>query len=527
MRPTLIGIRTYSSVFFAMMTTNSVRFLVKQSHQPIGRARDIMPHWREAVRKPATFAYILLTAHKAQIALIILLLIMIFLAPAVVDFITSTVFPPETSKKVFGLIKTQQASPWKDAAYTVVMTVCWAASILSTLLLFWFHIPIGLARANARAAELRTEADRSSDAVQRRILYQRALTIATDPELSAGLESQLREEIAPPRASSSTIISEMDRPQSLNETFPGTSGSAFRRDGFSSPTSLSGRYDLVEKIGSGAMGVVYSARDTVLDRKVAIKQLSITMSGENEYILRFRREAQILARLNHPNVVQVYDLLEQDGRLWMVVEYVDGGDLASYLKNRERLMIGQAVSFVVPIAEGLASAHSQGIVHRDLKPANILLTSGQTPKITDFGIAKLTQSIELTQTGSVLGSPPYMSPEQCSGGTVDLRTDIYALGITLYELLTGKRPFEGEASSVLARHIIEQPPKLSEHLENIPLELEDVVMRMLAKNPNDRPSDMTTVVELLSKFIDEAPSSERQTGHSNVLNHSAQEIPQL
>jgi serine/threonine-protein kinase len=279
------------------------------------------------------------------------------------------------------------------------------------------------------------------------------------------------------------------QPVSQNEVLP-------------SKTVLNRRYELGQELGKGAMGAVFRAWDTVLDREVAVKQLNLVLSGDDEYASRFRREAKALARLTHPNIVQVYDLFEDGGRHWMVLEYVKGGDLASYLKDKGRLSITEAASVVIPVAQGLAFAHSQGIIHRDLKPANILLTSERNPKISDFGIAKLSQSSQLTQVGSVLGSPRYMSPEQCSGGAVDNRTDIYALGITLYELLSGRAPFVGETSSVLARQIVEKPLPLSEILDHLPGHVEKLIFRMLAKDPDKRPSDMTEVLDSLSVFRD-------------------------
>jgi serine/threonine-protein kinase len=228
------------------------------------------------------------------------------------------------------------------------------------------------------------------------------------------------------------------------------------------------------------MGVVCQAWDNVLDRKIAIKQLANVFSGDEAYTTRFRREAKTLARLIHSNIVQVYDLIVERGNLWMALEYVDGGNLSSYLKDKGFLSVSEAANIVIPVAEGLAYAHNQGIIHRDLKPANILLTKEHVPKISDFG-----------------------SPEQCSGGSVDARSDIYSLGITLYELLTGKVPFEGDTSSVLARQIVEEPTPLSEVLSDISVELEKLILQMLAKSPDQRPADMPTMIGLLSSFKDE------------------------
>ena len=482
--------------------------------------RVVLPDARRALRKPAVVGYVLLTARRAKITLGILLIFIFFLAPVVVEFLTGIIFPPETSKKVFGLIKTQHVNPLKDVAYVLIMTTLWVVSIVSALLLFWFHIPHGLARANARARGLIAGLDYNADKTGCRKRYERALSIATDAQLESEIASLLQAgtildiphgfggetHIDPPRE---TMLSN------------GTSAAVFQPDSrgeaSGSLVGPKGRYTLGPELGKGAMGVVYRAWDNVLDRKVAIKQLALVLSGDEEYASRFRREAKALARLTHSNVVQVYDLIENGGRLWMALEFVDGGDLASYLKDTGRLSISEAVNIVVPVAEGLAYAHSQGIVHRDLKPANILLTSELNPKISDFGIAKLTQSSRLTQVGSVLGSPPYMSPEQCSGGSVDTRTDIYALGITLYELLTGKVPFEGDTSSVLARQIVEQPMPLSQVLSEIPEDLEELILQMLAKSPYQRPTDMTTVIDLLSSFKDEITFEKRpQFGYNTV-----------
>jgi len=493
------------------------QLLVEQVRQLVLAAHEIVPQARVASRKPAAIGYILFTAHRAQIVTGILLVFLVFLAPPAVDFVTSTVFPGETSKAVFGLIKTQHENPLKGIADVAIMTILWITSTAVALLLLWFHIPRGLVRANNHARSLLDSGDSLGDLAGSRSLYRRALPFATDPGLEHALRSRMGEEGSYCTARLSPGMGRDDEETTDGDTLVSTLEAASHGEIRRSQTNLGGRYSLGLELGKGAMGIVFRAWDEVLDRTVAVKQLSVLLSGDDEYADRFRREAKTLARLSHPNVVQVYDLIEHGSRLWMILEFVDGGDLASYLEDNGPLSIGEAANIVIPVAEGLAFAHGHGIVHRDLKPANVLLTSKRIPKISDFGIAKLSQASELTQLGSVLGSPRYMSPEQCSGGSVDSRTDIYALGITLYELLSGKVPFEGDTSGVLARHIIEQPVPLSEIAENIPPEMEDLVSRMLSKNPDERPADMTEVLDLLAAFVDESSSPKRSQCSHNVV----------
>jgi hypothetical protein len=493
--------------------------LTERAERLVAAARDVIPSARIVIRKPGAMAYILLDAHRTQLVLGVVLIFLMFLAPPIVDSFTGTLFPPETSTKVFGLIKTQQANPAKEVLEVIIMTTLWLVSIISALLLFWLHIPAGLARANARARILLVAGDRQANLAKSRDLYKRALAIATEHELEFELDARLKK--GKPSGVSSTGQDEVTVLTRLgqvgdDDALAGTFQPAIKNNAHQTQPGLNQRYILGPELGRGAMGAVFLARDDVLDRQVAIKQLSLVLSGEEEYTLRFRQEARALARLTHHNIVQVYDLIEEGGRLWMVLEYIDGGDLASYLKEKGRLAIDEAAMTIIPVAEGLAFAHGQGIVHRDLKPANILLTKSREPKISDFGIAKLSQSTNLTQVGSVLGSPPYMSPEQCSGDLVDARTDIYALGITLYELLSGKRPFEGETSSVMAKQIIEPPPPLSDLLENIPPELESLIMRMLAKRTAERPSDINEVIAALSAFgARPHPQIAAQSGHTS------------
>ncbi|HSH00299.1 MAG TPA: serine/threonine-protein kinase, partial [candidate division Zixibacteria bacterium] len=399
---------------------------------------------------------------------------------------------PETSKKLLGIVKSHQAHPLKGVAETLALTMLWILSGATTSVMFVLDSPRGLRRANERSRRLCAIADTHNDSVERRALYQRALELATDRELIAHLQVKLLNTHESAATGGHIVIDS----QTLIDN--GRTAKPTRQ----TPDSLgpSGRYTLEAEIGRGAMGVVYRAWDTALDRQVAIKQLSQTLTEDEQYAARFRREAKALARLTHPHVVQVYDLIEDSSRLWMALEFVDGGDLAGLLKREGPLSAERAVSLISAVAAGLAFAHNQGIIHRDLKPSNILLTGDLTPKVSDFGIAKLAQSSELTQAGAVLGSPRYMSPEQCGGEMVDTRSDIYSLGISLYELLSGAPPFTGSASHVLARHLTEIPTSVTTIRQEVPERLEQIISRMLAKDPTERPESMASLIELLAPF---------------------------
>jgi len=255
---------------------------------------------------------------------------------------------------------------------------------------------------------------------------------------------------------------------------------------------VSGRFALAEKLGQGATGAVFRAQDVVLGRSIALKELRLAVADEDSSD-RFRREAKILARLNHPGIVQVYDFLEHRGRVWIAMELVEGGDLATMLRRRRKLSADKTALLGERMAKALAFAHSRDVVHRDLKPLNILLVDDETPKITDFGLAKLTGSSAHTAEGTILGTPHYMSPEQADGRQVDSRSDIYSLGCVFYHMLSGHPPFEGELASVLMQHLRRNPPPLGEASDGVPAAMDDLVLSMLAKSPADRPLDMDEV----------------------------------
>jgi eukaryotic-like serine/threonine-protein kinase len=251
---------------------------------------------------------------------------------------------------------------------------------------------------------------------------------------------------------------------------------------------LGDRYRLEASIGSGGMAQVFRGQDTTLDRQVAIKILAPQFARDPSFVERFRREAQAAARLNHPNIVNVYDTGVDGDTNYIVMEYVEGRTLAEYLARGGTLASRKAAEIAEKVAEALAAAHAQGVIHRDIKPANIMVTRDGRVKVMDFGIARLVAGPDtVEQTAAVLGTAAYLSPEQAQGQTVDARSDLYSLGIVLYEMVTGKPPFTGDSAMAVAyKHVQETPLPPSSLNADVPPRLDAVVMRALAKNPANR-----------------------------------------
>lgn len=250
---------------------------------------------------------------------------------------------------------------------------------------------------------------------------------------------------------------------------------------------LSGRYKIDRMIGGGGMAHVYLARDIILDRNVAIKVLRFDFVGEDEFLRRFQREAQAASSLIHPNIVSIYDVGEEDNVNFIVMEYVDGMTLKEYIQQYSPLPYEKVIDIMKQMTAAVAFAHQHSIIHRDVKPHNMLIDHDGTVKMTDFGIAMAMSATSITQTNTVLGSVHYISPEQARGGMATKKSDIYALGIVMYELLTGELPFSGESAvSIALKHLQSETPSIKQLYPAIPQSIENIVLHATAKNPFHR-----------------------------------------
>ena len=274
---------------------------------------------------------------------------------------------------------------------------------------------------------------------------------------------------------------------------------------------IGGRYEIVKSIGEGGMANVYLANDKILDRKVAIKVLRGDLANDEKFIRRFQREAQSVANLSHPNIVEVYDVEEEEGQHYIVMEYIEGKTLKQLLQKRGSLTLSEVIDIMLQLTDGLAHAHDAYIIHRDIKPQNIMIQDDGLVKITDFGIAMALNATQLTQTNSVMGSVHYLPPEQANGKSSTIKSDIYSLGILMYELITGSVPFKGDnAVEIALKHLKEKIPSIRRQNPTIPQSVENIVLRATAKNPKNRYDSVKDMNKDLKECLNEDKKNEKK-----------------
>lgn len=276
-------------------------------------------------------------------------------------------------------------------------------------------------------------------------------------------------------------------------------------------SKINDRYQIIKTLGEGGMANVYLAHDTILDRNVAVKVLRGDLANDEKFVRRFQREALSASSLSHPNIVEMYDVGEDDGQYYIVMEYVDGMTLKQVLKKRGHLSVTEVIDIMLQVTDGMAHAHDAYIIHRDIKPQNIMILSNGMIKITDFGVATALNSTQLTQTNSVMGTVHYLPPEQANGKGSTIRSDIYSMGIMMYELLTGLVPYKGDnAVEIALKHLKEPLPSVRKFNSSIPQSIENVIIKATAKNPKNRYTDARAMHEELKTALDESRQNEKR-----------------
>jgi serine/threonine-protein kinase len=305
-----------------------------------------------------------------------------------------------------------------------------------------------------------------------------------------------------------TVAAEPEEPAAAEvAAHPSADTTVFLRNGRGAPETL-GRYKILKEVGRGAMGVVYLGKDPTIQRFVAIKTMRLdeldNMDEVNQFRERFFREAESTGRLSHPNIITLYDAGEQEGLAFIAMEYLEGVPLSNYCRKSALLPPKQSLQIIATVADAVDYAHSQGVIHRDIKPANIMIMKNRGVKVMDFGIAKLTSSTK-TQVSMILGTPRYMSPEQAIGKSVDGRSDVFSLGIVLFELLTGEKPFDAENMPALVMRILKAPhPPLNKYRRDLPTKVQAILDRALHKDVVNRyrhAADMAHELRELSQVL--------------------------
>ena len=282
---------------------------------------------------------------------------------------------------------------------------------------------------------------------------------------------------------------------------------------------LNNRYKIIKEIGRGGMAIVYSARDTLLERRVALKMLRPEYKSDDEFIDKFRQEARAVARLSHPNVVSIYDIVVDEERIYLVMEMVEGKNLKDLIEEKSKLSIAESLEIARQIAAALSVAHGNQIVHCDIKPHNIILNDDMEVKVTDFGIARAVSNSTVRVTETVVGSAHYFSPEQAKGGEIKAYSDIYSLGVVLYEMTTGELPFHGDSPiSVALKHIQQQPVEPAQINKDIPDEVNSLIMKAIAKEPADRFQDAYEIREQITYCLKNLKKDSEKSSKKDKFN---------
>ena len=476
--------------FTTQLAAQATRYLTISSN-----AQQLAP---AMLRKPVVIRHWLFRAHWAQLVLVIFLLSMPSLIPEIIDGIIEQFSPPSTSQKFARFVDDLLNKPELSSNQTITRAVLWSSASLIVLVLFWLNIPRAAKTAQDLALKHEQEADQlaNADPQQSLLLYQSSLNLTLDASQENALQNKIdvlnstHQHLAkpPPPFTNGSDATVLVTPSSNAKT--------------EIQPLVANRYRIDGALGQGAMGLVHRAHDMVLDRDIALKQLAPQLVLDAQFVDRFKQEALALAKLSHPHIVQIYDYIESTDaagkkQVWIAMELIKGDELAAHLTPQKALPTTECILLALQMSRAMAYAHEQGIVHRDFKPANVLITADGITKIMDFGLAKIAQSAVRTQVGTVMGSPAFMSPEQAAGKNSDARADIYALGVTLYLMCSGKLPFSGDAQAMLAQHLSQMPTPPQEINAKLSNELNQLIIDMLAKSPDDRPQTMDQVADRL------------------------------
>ena len=429
------------------------------------------------MRKPGLVKLWLLTVSAKRVYLLAGILLLFFAVSPVSRGMVELWYPQQekniknTLSRMFNPKVEKAAQRLRETRYQQLVFIFWSLGLSAAIILLILDLPGAVRKGEKQAKKL---------------LQQSHSVMSTNPELANTLANtayKLMLKPAPPREAQAAVDTSV-----ANHT----SADIAKTVAMAKPDKIvrfigeNKRYRIDKPLASGGAGIVYLAFDTVLERQIALKELFEELAHDKEHAERFKVEAKALAALNHPNILPIYDFLQDSGHFWLVMELLIGGSLKDKINLPGELGIAENINISRGIASGLGYAHKKGFIHRDIKPENILFAADDSYRITDFGIAKHGASTVKTQHGIIMGSPGYMSPEQAAGEEIDSRSDIYSLGITLYQMLTGFLPFEGDTGSVMAQHITQAPPRPSEFNPDITDEVEAIVLKMLEKKPQNR-----------------------------------------